>query len=292
VSWTLTGSVAEYLDAAGDFLRADPVRHTVELTVTAELAAGPAVPGAEPPVFGWWRPDGGAVTAAAFQTPPFPLLLSPGPAGPGRDAALRALAAEMADRKRRLEGVTGPVADASFFAARWRELTGDGAAVKMRTRLHHLGDLAWPDPMPPGRARLATEADFGTAAAWLTAFAVEAGLPDSETGAVSSGAVTELGEGRLTLWEVDGRPVSLAGNHHPAAGVVRVGPVFTPPADRGRGYGGAVTAAVSQAALDAGAQAVLFTDLANSTSNALYARLGYRPVADRVVLGFGPATCS
>jgi predicted GNAT family acetyltransferase len=45
---------------------------------------------------------------------------------------------------------------------------------------------------------------------------------------------------------------------------------------------------VSQAALDAGAKhVVLFTDLANPTSNALYPRLGYRPVEDRIVLSFG-----
>jgi hypothetical protein len=44
------------------------------------------------------------------------------------------------------------------------------------------------------------------------------------------------------------------------------------------------------AALDAGVrEVVLYTDLANPTSNALYQRLGYRPVEDRVVLSFEPA---
>ncbi|NDZ98825.1 GNAT family N-acetyltransferase, partial [Streptomyces sp. SID10116] len=65
------------------------------------------------------------------------------------------------------------------------------------------------------------------------------------------------------------------------AGQVRVAPVYTPADLRGRGYGGAATAAVTRAALDAGAaQVLLFTDLANPTSNRLYQRLGYRPVAD------------
>jgi predicted GNAT family acetyltransferase len=50
-----------------------------------------------------------------------------------------------------------------------------------------------------------------------------------------------------------------------------------------------VTAAVSQLAADRGAeQVVLFTDLANPTSNALYQRLGYRPVEDRTALSFEP----
>ena len=71
--------------------------------------------------------------------------------------------------------------------------------------------------------------------------------------------------------------------------MVRVGPVYTPPERRGRGYAGAVTVAVSQASLDAGVrEVVLYTDLANPTSNALYQRLGYRPVEDRVIFSFEP----
>jgi predicted GNAT family acetyltransferase len=83
--------------------------------------------------------------------------------------------------------------------------------------------------------------------------------------------------------------VSLAGVTRPAAGQVRVGPVYTPPEHRGRGFGAAVTAAVTASALAAGvAEVLLFTDLANPTSNALYARLGFVPLADRVMLLLGP----
>ena len=79
----------------------------------------------------------------------------------------------------------------------------------------------------------------------------------------------------------------MAGLTRAVAGMARIGPVYTPPALRGRGYAGAATAAVSQAALDAGTrEVVLYTDLANPVSNALYERLGYRPVEDRVVLSF------
>ena len=70
--------------------------------------------------------------------------------------------------------------------------------------------------------------------------------------------------------------------------MVRILIVYTPPEHRGRGYGGAATTVVTRQALDAGriGDVVLFTDLANPTSNALYQRLGYRPVEDRVVVEF------
>jgi predicted GNAT family acetyltransferase len=64
--------------------------------------------------------------------------------------------------------------------------------------------------------------------------------------------------------------------------------VYTPPEHRQRGYAAGVTAACSQHALDCGAEhVVLFTDLANPTSNGVYRRLGYQPVEDRQVLRYG-----
>jgi predicted GNAT family acetyltransferase len=96
-----------------------------------------------------------------------------------------------------------------------------------------------------------------------------------------------LRHGGTTLWEVDGVPVATASRTPTVAAMARIALVYTAPEHRGRGYGGAVTAAATRAARDAGAaEVVLFTDLANPTSNALYPRLGYRPVGDRLVLSF------
>jgi predicted GNAT family acetyltransferase len=79
----------------------------------------------------------------------------------------------------------------------------------------------------------------------------------------------------------------MAGVTPMVAGQIRVAPVYTPAHLRGRGYAGAVTAEVSRAALAAGAaEVLLFTDLANPTSNALYQRIGYRAVADFAVYDF------
>lgn len=55
---------------------------------------------------------------------------------------------------------------------------------------------------------------------------------------------------------------------------------------RGKGYGSAVTAAVTVDVLAVGNVPCLYTDLANPTSNKIYQAIGYRPVLDRLTLRF------
>ena len=86
---------------------------------------------------------------------------------------------------------------------------------------------------------------------------------------------------RFVLWDDDGSPVSMAMLRAPAAGVSRIGPVFTPLDRRGHGYGSAVTAAAAELAQRSGiADVVLFADLANRRPNAIYQRIGFEAVAD------------
>jgi RimJ/RimL family protein N-acetyltransferase len=279
MAWTLTGDLNDFLAAAGGFLRSDPVQHTIELTAAETLLArGMAAFGSPGALFGWWRPGTGPVTATLFHTPPYPALLTPLPVGAAPPLA-RALLARGHDPL----GVTAEQRDAGRFAAAWTDLTGARARVVRRSRLFRLGMLT-PLGRPAGAARVATAADRGLLSAWLTDFSVETGdSPGPPPGTVDD----ELSYGGLTLWEAGGIPVAVAGARRPAAGVVRVGPVYTPPDQRRHGYAAAATAAVSQAALDAGAAGVvLFTDLASKASNALYPRLGYQPVADRAMLSF------
>jgi predicted GNAT family acetyltransferase len=82
----------------------------------------------------------------------------------------------------------------------------------------------------------------------------------------------------------------MAGVTPMVAGQIRVAPVYTPTHLRGRGYAGAATIEVSRTALAAGAaEVLLFADLANPTSNALYQRIGYHPVADFAAYDFSGA---
>jgi hypothetical protein len=280
MAWTLTEDLGEYFAAAGDFLQSRPVQNTIQLAAMETLRArGNSAFGEIAPLFGWWSSAGGTGQSAFMHTPPFPALLTPLPAGSAVPLA-RALTA----RRRQLAGVNAGPGDAAGFAAAWEDLTGETARVYRRSRLFRLGELLPPTPRPAGAARAAAAADRNLLESWFAAFAAEIG---NSAGPIPGIVDDRLSYGGLTLWEVGGSAVSLAGVTRPAAGVVRVGPVYTPPGQRQRGYAGAATAAVSQAALEAGAkQVVLFTDLANPTSNALYQRLGYQPVEDRAELSF------
>jgi predicted GNAT family acetyltransferase len=278
VTWQLTGDVEEFAEAAGGFLRSRPVQHTVPLTLVDTLRRqGLHAYGPEDPFFGWFRAADGTVAGPCLQTPPFPLLITEAPDVAG-------LADLLAGRP--LPGVNALARDAEVFAARWQQLTGATAVLGRRSRLYRLDVLTPPAPPAPGSARPADAADRDLLIRWMTGFHRDVG---EGMRAVVDAVDEKLAYRGLTLWEVDGLPVSMAGASRPEAGMVRVLAVYTPPEHRGRGYAGAVTSVVSQAALDAGAaDVVLFTDLANPTSNALYQRLGYRPVEDRAVVEFRP----
>ena len=86
-----------------------------------------------------------------------------------------------------------------------------------------------------------------------------------------------VGLGQYWLWD-DGGPVSMAALSEPTAGVVRVQAVYTPEDRRGRGYASGCVAALSARALGAGHRCILYTDLANATSNSVYRSIGYRAV--------------
>ncbi|RGA03764.1 GNAT family N-acetyltransferase [Microbispora triticiradicis] len=271
MTWTITSGVEEYAAAAEPWLLRDPVRNTVVLTVLRGIRTGQF---AEDLLMGWLTDEEGGVAGAFCHTPPRPLLLGDVPPG-----ALPALAAALIERDREIAGVTGPVVAAETFAgAWWRPATG-----RTSQRLYRLGALR--PPSARGKARIAGQDDLALAVRFFREFQEEAHV---DRGADPTPVVAvRLNRDELLWWEDDDRPVSIAGVSAPIAGMSRIGPVYTPPGLRGRGYGSAVTHAATRKALDEGAtEVLLFTDLGNPTSNSIYQRLGYRPVADYVTVHF------
>ena len=279
--WRLSDDVDAFADHAWDLLARSPAEQTVALTIVESLRAGYRWSDVAA-LFGWYL-DGADVTGAVCMTPPYEMLLAVVP-----DDALAELVATLHAEDVALPGVNGDVTTVERFVEAWL----DGDALRARTvfaqRLYALERPQRPQPPPAGRARPAGDADLELAARWMRAFQEEAGVHSTD---VESLARAGIDDRRLWLWEDEGRAVvALAGRTAPAAGVARVAPVYTPPAHRRHGYGTAITAACTADALDRGADhVVLFTDLANPTSNAIYQRIGYRPMADRRVVRFEPS---
>jgi len=277
----------EFLSAAGDFLAADPVVNTVVTTTAHRLLSRRAEGIAQPDSY-WWLlvTDGsGEVVGAGMRTAPFapyPLFLLPMP-----DDAAVALARALHERGEEVLALNGALPVVELCAAELVRLGGGRVEVGQHTRLFELGELARPAAVP-GRLTVATEDDVDLAAEWFEAFIGDADEQAGRPRGASAHEVPERAEllrrlraGRLWFWVDDtGQPVHLTGVNPPSFGVARVGPVYTPPAQRGRGWASSAVAEVCRRIQADGARVCLFTDQANPTSNKIYTAIGFRPVVD------------
>ncbi len=259
------------------FVAADPAGTTVLATVLNDVVGGArSYPGAR-----WYAvcDDHGAgkVIGAAMHTPPHPLWFSPMP-----DSAATAVAEVALDLADRPTHLAGERRAAECAAAHWTAIRPSTTTREARgMRLYVLDELVAPKPIA-GMARVATTSDSERIVQWWQAFAVEA---DSLGGGHARDAVAAriAGHGAVLLWELDGKPWAMAGHTAPVEGLARLGPVYTPPAHRRQGYGSAITYACARHALESSSTGVvLFTDLANPTSNSIYQQLGFRPDRDYV----------
>lgn len=183
------------------------------------------------------------------------------------------------DTDRRPTGVNGARRWSEPFARAFCDIAGARAEVCREVRTFELRAVRRP-PMPEGRLRPATAADGAVLEAWMVAFGAEIDEPVAPADAARAVArLTSMND--LALWERGGRAVSMAAVTRRTPWSSSIGLVYTPPRLRERGFASAVTAELSQRELDAGQRyCSLLTDLANPTSNRIYAAIGYEPRCD------------
>jgi len=266
----------EFFCLAQPLLASQPAEHTTIASILRDVRTGARL---YPDAMWIVAVADGNVAGLAMWTAPWPPYL-----GPMLAAAASAVADLLADRTGVVPGLNGEAAAVRTAIRRYQEHhPGVRVAKTTGVRLHRLEGLVRPEVA--GCVRAATWDDHDLVEPWYRDFAVDVG--HDPIGVMESMRI-HLDRSTLLLWEVDGRAVAMAGRTPSAAGVARVGPVYTPLAYRRHGYGAAVTAEASARAQAPDVKAVvLFTDMANPTSNKIYAEIGFRPVRDYLEVSFG-----
>jgi predicted GNAT family acetyltransferase len=218
--------------------------------------------------------EAGAVVGMAMRTAPWNLAVSAMPI-----PAAEELGRLIARIDRDVPGVNGPQDVVDAVVAGLAPPAGRGPRTAMVDVLRVLTELTPPAPCA-GAAVVARSEDVPLLLEWHHGFADDAGLP---THSLEESVRQQVSHGALWLWEDDGTPVSMAGHaplvDTPAGTVARIGPVYTPTHLRGRGYGSAVTAAVTARLLPGCLAVMLFADAERPDVNRMYERLGFVEVA-------------
>ncbi len=269
-----------FLAALRPLIDRETARCTILNTVLHNHIAAPF--SADPPILVAVADRMGAIMAAALQTPPYPLSLVIDPVVTSQIDVATVLAESVLAADPIVEAVCGPIDDVELFSGIWSGTARARRGSTKKLLLHQLGIFHAPVGVP-GAAREASAgnaADAELIAGWWFEFALEAHTsPSPSAPDLDVLARREARQARTVLWCVEGRPVAVAGAGAVVDGVVRIGPVYTPPPQRGHRYGSAVTAAAVESAYGRGARAVdLFTDADYPTSNNIYRRLGFERV--------------
>jgi predicted GNAT family acetyltransferase len=275
VKLTRHESADAFLDHAGEFLAQREAEHNLILGLGSRLRIDPRVYG-EDPYFAVVEEED-RILGAAMRTPPHNLILSE----LDEEAALAPLLENARATFGLLPGVVGEKERVAQFAAMWEAATGASAKLEIAQRIFSADHVEAPQGVP-GRMRGYERVDRELASRFMGAFVAEAlHAPPPESDEEFVDHRDEDPDAGLVFWDDERETVCMAGFGGRTPNGIRIGPVYTPPERRGRGYGSALTAALTARLLGSGLRfCFLYTDLANPTSNSIYQRIGYRPVSD------------
>jgi predicted GNAT family acetyltransferase len=254
------------LNRAGGFLASQPVLHNLVLSILHARVAQ------NDPGRYWIATQREDVVGVVLQSPlTFPATLTP-----MQPPVAAAMADAIADARIPLPGVNGEAATAAIFSGQWSERSKSAATPFQGNRLYELLEVT-EVPAIEGRLRQAGPEDRSVMILWTRAFQLEIGESADDTELrVDRG----LAAGQLWFWDRNGEAISMAVARDPVERVVRLSGVYTPPEQRRHGYAAACVHSLSSRLRDAGYRCILYTDLANPTSNSIYRRIGYRAVAE------------
>jgi GNAT superfamily N-acetyltransferase len=274
-------TVRRYPDARAFLARAEPWLLDAEIERAGPLSSAREASADdsryERPMYWATIEDGDKIIGCAYRTPPFRVGVSALP----KDA-LAPLSLDLEKVYRHVSGFSGIDPAASALADIWIARHGGSSAIVSRSFLFSIGEPAQ-GVSAIGTLRDAIQRDAALAKEWGDAAAKESGIAALD----GNLCVRLIGAGQLYLYQADGAPRCLLGVLHKTARAASLAIVYTPAAERRRGYARAAIAHLS-ARLEARgvAKRYFHFDPSNRGAQALAQKLGGELVQAGVDIDF------
>lgn len=229
--------------------------------------------------------NGQGILLTALMTPPFGITLY-ATDNHFNDDMLMCLIEGILANDVAVPGVISEKSLSESFARLYGNAVNIGEGTTVNQRIYAL-EAVNPEIPQLGKLRLVEVADMSFFPYWTEALAQEALGWTGDIKHDPEAYLYHIKKGALYILEHDGVPVSMAGISRKVDKACSIGYVYTPPYFRKKGYASACVAKLSSLALKQGySKCALYTDLANPTSNAIYQKIGYRPVCDSLEIKF------
>ena len=266
---TLTRDAEEFAARTSDLFESR-IECNLIATVCAGVLAGRYLRSA--PLFAYGT-ENGETGFAALRTPPWDMLVTDLSAPIEHELVARWLAEDPAIWAWRVP----PALRARSLGVGQgdgRDDSSAGARTDLRARKRHRSSSSGAG----FGATCARTTSASSCSRWVKAFGRETAIFTDDRAAI----IVDAREAERGLWVWDHQgPVSMLATSPLVAGAVRIGPVYTPPEYRRRGYAGTAVAAASRHALEHGARrCMLAADATNPTSNKIYSEIGYRQLGE------------
>ena len=275
---------SELISRSGTYLERHESENNLPIGLVYRLSESPHYYGSKSPLL-LSILEQEKVVGVAIMTPPRRIILS------RIDTEVRVAISHLVQHLRgthtRTPGVVGPSVEAQAFSDCWVEgAFGVSARAAMRLRVFEAREVV-DVSLSPGKLRLAHPNDHLLMAKWIAKFSEEIREPVDLDSAKSHAERSIKGQ-ELYIWD-NGAPVCIAKEARPTRNGTTINTVYTPPEYRNKGYATSCVWSLTQKMLtDRYSFCSLYTDLANPTSNSIYAKIGYVPVGDALAVDFQP----
>jgi predicted GNAT family acetyltransferase len=266
---------AEFLSRTGNLIISNEARYSLINGIARRLVTSPHAYGKDDPWFCTVREEK-ELCIAAMRTPPHKVLLALFSGDPVSIAMV--LADSISAFSPSLPRVIGDLEIADPFAKHWcakHKITIEERMAQRVYRLEGINNIAFSS----GKLRLASIEDKELLTRWMHSFYLDA-LASASPNTPEDDIAPKINRKEVYLWE-DSVPVSMAAKTTPTENGIRINSVYTPPEFRNRRYATSCVAMLCKELLDSGLKfCMLYTDLANSTSNSIYKKIGFEEVCD------------